>query len=79
VRPTDQFEEQATRTTIDNFNDAFNRHNVEALAALLTDDTVFETTSPAPEGGESKEKPQCWSSGADGSRRMPTLGSVPKK
>src|SRR5256885_16259194 len=45
-----QLEEQATRTTIDNFNDAFNRHDVDALAALLTDDTVFENTSPAPDG-----------------------------
>jgi ketosteroid isomerase-like protein len=42
--------EQATRATIDRFNDAFNRHDADALAALLTDDTVFEDTSPAPDG-----------------------------
>jgi ketosteroid isomerase-like protein len=42
--------EQVTRTTIDKFNQAFNRHNADALAALLTDDTVFEDTSPAPDG-----------------------------
>ena len=39
-----------TRETIDRFNDAFNRHDAETLAVLLTDDTVFEDTSPAPDG-----------------------------
>ncbi len=43
-------EEQATRTIIDRFNEAFNRHDAAALSALLTDDTVFEDTSPAPDG-----------------------------
>lgn len=43
-------EEQATRGTIVRFNEAFNRHDAEALAGLLTDDTVFEDTSPAPDG-----------------------------
>lgn len=45
-----QLQEQATRAIIDAFNEAFNRHDVDALAALLTDDTVFENTSPAPDG-----------------------------
>lgn len=45
-----QAEEQATRSTIDSFNDAFNRHDADKLAMLLTDDTVFEDTSPAPDG-----------------------------
>jgi ketosteroid isomerase-like protein len=43
----------AARTTggvIDRFNEAFNRHDVDALAPLLTDDSVFEDTSPAPDG-----------------------------
>lgn len=39
-----------TRAVIDRFNEAFNRHDADALAALLTDDTVFEDTSPAPDG-----------------------------
>jgi len=43
-------QEQATRATIDRFNDAFNRHDVDTLAGLLTEDTVFEDTSPAPDG-----------------------------
>ena len=42
--------EQMTRSTIDRFNDAFNRHDADGLAASLTDDTVFEDTSPAPDG-----------------------------
>lgn len=32
------------------FNDAFNRHDVPAMMALMTDDCVFENTSPAPDG-----------------------------
>jgi ketosteroid isomerase-like protein len=43
-------EEQATRAAIDNFNEAFNRHDADAPAAHLTEDTVFEDTSPAPDG-----------------------------
>ena len=45
-----QVQDHSTRTTIDRFNDAFNRHDGDAVAALLTDDTVFEDTSPAPDG-----------------------------
>jgi ketosteroid isomerase-like protein len=41
---------QTTRTVIDRFNQAFNQHDADALALLLTDDTVFEDTSPAPDG-----------------------------
>jgi ketosteroid isomerase-like protein len=43
-------EEQATRTTIGRFNEVFNRHDADGLAAFLTEDTVFEDTSPAPDG-----------------------------
>jgi len=32
------------------FNAAFNRHDVDALMALMTDDCVFENTYPAPDG-----------------------------
>ena len=39
-----------TAEVIDRFNEAFNRHDADALAPLLTDDTVFEDTSPAPDG-----------------------------
>jgi ketosteroid isomerase-like protein len=45
-----QSQEQATRATIDRFNEVFNRHDADGLAAFLTEDTVFEDTSPAPDG-----------------------------
>jgi ketosteroid isomerase-like protein len=48
--PNLQSEQRATRATIDNFNEAFNRHDADALAKFLSDDTVFEDTSPAPDG-----------------------------
>jgi ketosteroid isomerase-like protein len=39
-----------TRVVVERFNEAFNRHDADTLATLLTDDTVFESTSPAPDG-----------------------------
>jgi ketosteroid isomerase-like protein len=42
--------DQATRAVVDRFNDAFNRHDADAVGTMLTDDTVFEDTSPAPDG-----------------------------
>jgi ketosteroid isomerase-like protein len=40
----------ATLATIERFNEAFNRHDVDAIMALMTDDVVFENTSPSPDG-----------------------------
>ena len=42
--------ELTTREAVEHFNGAFNRHDADALALLLTEDTVFEDTSPAPDG-----------------------------
>lgn len=39
-----------TLAAIDRFNDAFNRHDVDAVMALMTEDVVFENTSPPPDG-----------------------------
>ena len=39
-----------TRTVIDQFNAAFNAHDIEAVMALMTDDCVFENTYPPPDG-----------------------------
>jgi ketosteroid isomerase-like protein len=52
MKPAQNFasQEQATRAAVDSFNQTFDRHDADALAALLTDDTVFEDTSPAPDG-----------------------------
>ena len=41
---------ETTRAVVDRFNEAFNRHDADALASLLTSDTVFENTSPPPDG-----------------------------
>ena len=38
------------RDTIERFNEALNRRDLDALGDLITDDCVFEATSPAPDG-----------------------------
>jgi ketosteroid isomerase-like protein len=40
----------STLDVVNRFNDAINRHDAAAVAALLTDDTVFENTGPVPDG-----------------------------
>jgi len=35
-----------TRAAVDRFNDAFNRHDVDAVMQAMTADCVFEDTSP---------------------------------
>lgn|SRR5574338_341402 len=40
----------ATRSVVERFNEAFNRHDVDAIMAAMTDDCVFENTRPAPDG-----------------------------
>jgi ketosteroid isomerase-like protein len=39
-----------TRSAVDRFNDALNRHDVDAVMAAMTDDCVFENTWPSPDG-----------------------------
>jgi predicted SnoaL-like aldol condensation-catalyzing enzyme len=41
--------EIAIRLVIE-FNEAFNRHDVAGMMQLMSDDCVFENTSPAPDG-----------------------------
>ncbi len=41
--------ESAVRTVIA-FNEAFNRHDVPAMLQLTSEDCVFESPSPAPDG-----------------------------
>lgn len=38
------------------FNEAFNRHDVNKIAQLLSADCVFETTNPAPDGNIYRSK-----------------------
>jgi ketosteroid isomerase-like protein len=40
----------ATLETITRFNEVFNRHDVDGIMALMTDDCVFENTWPSPDG-----------------------------
>jgi len=37
-------------TIIENFNKAFNLHNVETMMALMTEDCLFDNTYPPPDG-----------------------------
>lgn len=39
-----------TETVVQRFNEAFNRHDVDAVMALMTGDCIFENTSPPPDG-----------------------------
>jgi ketosteroid isomerase-like protein len=41
--------EDETVAAVERFNDAFNAHDVDAVMACMTDDCVFESTSP-PDG-----------------------------
>jgi ketosteroid isomerase-like protein len=38
------------RDTIERFHEAFNSRDLDALGDLITEDCVFEATSPAPDG-----------------------------
>ena len=40
----------ATLEAVNRFNETFNRHDVEAVVAAMTNDCVFENTNPAPDG-----------------------------
>ena len=39
-----------TAETVDAFNEAFGRADVDGIMALMTDDCLFENTFPAPDG-----------------------------
>jgi ketosteroid isomerase-like protein len=51
-------ESRSVIETIDRFNEAFNRHDVEAIMAAMTDDCIFENTRPAPDGERFQGKQQ---------------------
>jgi ketosteroid isomerase-like protein len=46
ARGRDDTTTQATLAAVDAFNEAFNRHDVDAVMARMTDDPVFESTAP---------------------------------
>ena len=41
---------RATQETIDRFNAVFNEHDVDGVMNMMTDDVIFENTSPRPDG-----------------------------
>jgi len=41
---------EQTLAVIHRFNDAFNRHDVDAVMELMTDDCIFDNTRPPPDG-----------------------------
>ena len=49
---TPQLDERTVVTiaTVTRYNDAFNRHDLDAAMALMTDDCVLETKFPPPDG-----------------------------
>ena len=53
VRPSDG----GTLAVVTRFSDAINARDLEAIARLLTEDTIFENTGPAPDGARLDGKP----------------------
>jgi ketosteroid isomerase-like protein len=47
---TTQDMSESTIAIIAQFNEAFNRHDVDAIMASMTEDCVFENTYPPPDG-----------------------------
>jgi ketosteroid isomerase-like protein len=49
---TDSVEDKSLRTieAVRRFNEAFNRHDVDAITNAMTADCVFENTNPTPDG-----------------------------
>src|SRR3712207_3097946 len=43
-------EQPAEIDLLNSFNEAFNRHDVEAMMAMMTPDCLFDNTSTAPDG-----------------------------
>jgi steroid delta-isomerase-like uncharacterized protein len=41
---------ESTVEVINKFNEAFNRHDVPAVMALMTEDCIFDNTYPQPDG-----------------------------
>ena len=39
-----------TLAAVEHFNEAFNSHDVDLIMSLMTDDCVFESTVPPPDG-----------------------------
>lgn len=47
---TNNSKESLTLAAVERFNAAFNRHDVDAVMNAMTEDCIFENTSPQPDG-----------------------------
>jgi len=45
-----EIQNKHTLSVIEKFNAAFNNHDVEAVMNVMTEDCIFENTSPSPDG-----------------------------
>jgi ketosteroid isomerase-like protein len=61
----------STEAVIEHFNEAFNRHDVDAIMNCMTDDCVFENTRPAPDGSRITGQPAVRAFWEDFFRRSP--------
>lgn len=60
---TEQRESERTLLVVQRFHEAFNRHDVEAIMALMTEDCLFENTFPPPDGARLSGQADvraCW-------------------
>lgn len=58
-----RFGRSSTRFLVERFTHAFNAHDVDAVMRLMTDDCVFESTEPAPDGRRYRGRDEvraCW-------------------
>lgn len=54
-----------TLDVITRFNEAFNKHDVDAVMAAMTEDCIFESTGPQPDGNRYEGQDAvraCWES-----------------
>ncbi len=63
----------STMEVVLRFNQAFDRHDVDAVMAAMTDDCVFENTSPAPDGARVRKPSEVSGKGFFGTLPMPCL------
>jgi len=50
AKKTDDPVTLSTLAAVRRFNEAFDRHDVDGVMAAMTEDCVFENTSPPPDG-----------------------------
>ncbi len=68
--------ESRTLEIVERFNEAFNRHDVDAVMRLMTEDCVFENTRPAPDGERLESRRSAGTDGAPGDRAGCAASSV---